>query len=61
MKTFITEIWALDYKTGKFELWSGPEIEAPDMDGAQTFCDENGFGYCKVIGEKLSENEISYN
>lgn len=61
MKTFITEVIAINPKNDYLETWAGPEIEAETIEQAQAWCDENGFGYCIVIGEKLFENEMHYN
>ena len=59
MKKFITEIWALNWETNSFELWAGPVIEADTLEEAKEYCDNNGLGYCKVIGEQLSEEDYS--
>lgn len=59
MKKFITEIRALNYATDSFELWAGPTIEADTIEEAKEYCVNNGLGYCKVIGEQLSEEDYS--
>ena len=37
------------------KLWGGPNIEAETQKAAEEYCQENGLGYCKVIGELIEE------
>ena len=57
MKVFLTEILAMDPKTGKFRTWAGFDIPAHSLEDAQRYCDENGLGFCRVIGEKIENIE----
>lgn len=47
---FVTEIKALDPKTGELKTWAGPNVSGISFEHAQAFCDNNGMGYCKVVG-----------
>lgn len=52
---FVTEIHALDPKDGHLKKWAGPEIDADSIDEAREYCDNNGLGYCDIIGEFVEE------
>ncbi len=54
MNIYCTEIKALDY-TGRMSTWCGPNIEAISFKDAQDYCENNGLGYCKVVGLLVSE------
>lgn len=54
MKTWVTELYALDYNTGDYKTWAGDNIKAPTWQLAQQWCDNNK-GYLKVIGELIAE------
>lgn len=54
MKTWVTEIMALEAKTGEMKKWCGDEVQAPTYELAQQWCDNNK-GYLKVIGELVTE------
>lgn len=54
MKTWVTELYALDHNTGDFKKWVGDNIKAPTWQLAQQWCDNNK-GYLKVIGELIAE------
>jgi hypothetical protein len=54
MKTWVTEIMALEAKTGEMKKWCGDEVQAPTYELAQQWCDNNK-GYLKVIGELVAE------
>lgn len=60
MSRFITQILAIDPQTGELEEWAGPDIEADSFEEAARYCELN-LGYCKVIGEKISEHNHSNN
>lgn len=51
MKKWLTEIIALDHSTQEIALWQGDIVEAPTLRLAQVWCDTNGKGYMKVVGE----------
>lgn len=36
-----------------YRWFQGPRVPGNTMEEAQAFCDENGLGYCKVIGEAV--------
>lgn len=55
MKKWTTEIMAVDPCTGDLTKWQGPHIQAPTITDAEIYCQENGLGYCKVIGQLVSE------
>lgn len=43
--TYITEICTCD------GVFSGPRISAKSFEEAEKYCQENGLGYCNVIGK----------
>lgn len=51
MKKWLTEIKAICPERGELITWSGPVIEAGTLEEAQHYCNNNGLGYCKVVGE----------
>ncbi len=55
MKTWLTEIRALDPSDGEIKTWAGPRIPAITFGFAEQYCQNNGLGYCKVIGEFVAE------
>lgn len=55
MLTFITSIQAIDPRDGELKEWAGPNIKAISFEDAERYCQENGFGYCKVIGVLVTE------
>ena len=55
MKTWVTEIIALNPLTGNTCIWEGPNIEAETLEEAEEYCQLNGLGYCKVIGQLIDE------
>jgi hypothetical protein len=55
MNIYVTEIKAIDPQTGELCDWCGPHIEAKSIEDARRFCDNNGMGYCKIIGKLLDE------
>lgn len=48
MAKFATSIKAIDPVSGQICDFSGPVIEAKTWSAAETYCQENGLGYCKV-------------
>lgn len=57
MKVFITEIEAVDPIDGQIKKWEGPRIVEKNIKEAKKYCQENGLGYCKVIGELIEDIE----
>ncbi|PPL04949.1 hypothetical protein [Parapedobacter indicus] len=55
MKTFTTEILALDPASGVMKKWAGPYIQAESFEAAEHHCQENGMGYCEVTGQLVAE------
>lgn len=55
MKWFCTRIMALDPQDGELKHWAGPYVPGINFETAQQYCDQNGLGYCVVIGELESE------
>ncbi|MNI02257.1 hypothetical protein D3C87_1300810 [compost metagenome] len=55
MKTWVTKIKAINPVKGNLTEYMGPYIKADSFELAEKHCEENGLGYCKVIGELESE------
>lgn len=55
MKWFVTEIHAVCPVMHSMYKWVGPNVPGIDMATAQEYCNNNGLGYCKVIGELVAE------
>ena len=51
MKLFVTEIKAISPITGELTTYGGPNVPGINEATAQEYCENNGFGYCLVIGE----------
>lgn len=62
MILWVTEIIAEDPLDKKVKRWVGPNVPGISQDDAQKFCNENGLGFCKVIGKlvKQEPQEKSY-
>lgn len=58
MKKWLTEIEALDGRTGEFKKWGGPNVPGLTAQDATEYCHDNGLGYCKVIGELIAEVDL---
>lgn len=50
MTQFTTQIRAFDPTDGELKLWMGPNIPAVSFADARKYCDNNGLGYCEIIG-----------
>lgn len=35
--------------------WQGPHVPGIDKADAERFCQENGLGYCRVVGQVIEE------
>lgn len=55
MKTYITQIRAIDPKDGELKTYAGPHVPAISFGFAEEYCQHNGLGYCEVIGELIAE------
>ena len=57
MKTFVTEIWATDPNAldSRLVKWCGPNVLGNTHEEAEQYCQKNGLGYCKVMGELIEE------
>lgn len=55
MKKWVTEILALDPVSGHLKTYGGPHIDAPTWEEATSFCQANGLGYCRVVGQLIAE------
>lgn len=49
MKTYITELQAIDPKDGELKKWGGVNIEANSIEEAQNKCNEMEMGYLTVV------------
>lgn len=56
LKLYVTEIIA-EPKEGSDDgrTWAGPNVPGVSQDDAQRYCDENGLGYCRILGEFIEE------
>jgi len=48
--TWLTTIRAVDPRTGELKEWAGPSVDAPTRRMANRWLQNNGFGYCSVVG-----------
>ena len=55
MNIYLTELRAEDPKSGHLKTWCGPNVPGITIADAQAYCERNGMGYLKVIGELLAE------
>lgn len=55
MKQYVTEIKAVNPKTGKLTNYMGPYVLGISFEDAERYCQLNGLGYCDVTGELISE------
>lgn len=55
MNHYVTEIRALDPLSGRMKIWCGPNVPALNYAEADRYCQENGLGYCMVVGELIEE------
>jgi hypothetical protein len=55
MKQWVTEIKAISPNHGEIAVYGGPNVPGLTLTHAQQYCEENGLGYCRVIGELISE------
>lgn len=55
MKLFTTTIRAVDPSDGELKVWMGPNVPGISFKDARYYCDENGLGYCEILGELVAE------
>ncbi len=55
MKQYLTEIKAIDPVDGEIKTFAGPNVPGITFADAEVYCQNNGLGYCKVIGELVAE------
>ena len=55
MKIWITEIKAICPIDSEIKTFIGPSIIAPSRQLANEYCQNNGLGYCKIIGQLIAE------
>lgn len=55
MKQYVTQIKAIEPSTWEMKTWAGPNVPGISFADAETYCQNNGLGYCEVIGELVSE------
>lgn len=55
MNLYTTEIRAIDPLDGEIKIWAGPNVPGISWDDAKWYCDNNGLGYCKVVGKLVCE------
>ena len=56
VKMWTTEVYSTPHDTtdpSTLARWRGPKVPGDTAEQAQAFCEENGLGYCKVIGEAV--------
>lgn len=55
MNLYVTEIKAVDYIDGMLKDYAGPNVYGISFTDAQDYCNNNGLGYCKVVGLLVAE------
>lgn len=55
MKLWVTEIKAYDPYSNELKTYGGPNVPALTHGDAEDYCQDNGLGYCKVLGELIAE------
>ena len=55
MKTFCTEIQAIDPRSGELISWCGPRVQALTWGLAEEYLQIQGLGYARIIGEYIQE------
>ncbi len=52
---WVTEIQAIKPSTGELRIYCGPHVPGISLADAQQYCEQNGLGYCRVIGRLIGE------
>ncbi|ARK09025.1 hypothetical protein A6C57_01130 [Fibrella sp. ES10-3-2-2] len=55
MKQWLTQIKAVDPQTGDLVEWLGPYVPGETSKLAAHYCNENGMGYCQIVGQVVAE------
>lgn len=55
MKLWVTEIKAKSPIDGSLKSYCGPEVPGITLEDAQQYCENNGLGYCWVLGELIMD------
>lgn len=57
MKRWVTEVTAIDPANIERGIirWAGPEVPGETVEEAERYCQENGLGYCRVLGQLIEE------
>lgn len=61
MRTFVTEVQAIDPTDGLLKTFEGLRIESINPKMAQKWCNENGLGFLKVVGELVCDISLDEN
>jgi hypothetical protein len=54
-KLWVTSIEAKCVKTGEMHKFMGPYVPGFSFEDAEKYCQANGLGYCRVVGEFIKE------
>lgn len=55
MNIYVTEICAIDPQDGSMKRYEGPNVPGISTSDAEAYCQNNGLGYCKIIGTLVAE------
>ena len=55
MKLWVTNIRAIDPRDGELKNWGGPHVPGITHKHAEQYCQDNGLGFCEVLGELVGE------
>ena len=58
IKTYQTEIKAIDPVTGDLATWVWPMVPGRSFEDAQMYCHANGLGYCEVTHVHTGEQQF---
>lgn len=57
LKKWVTELTAIDSRTGTLTLFAGMEVFSPTRELAEKYCEEH-FPYLRVLGECVMEGLV---
>lgn len=55
MKYWVTEIKAKSPIDGSMRAYGGPDVPGETIEEAQDYCENNGLGYCWVLGQLIMD------